>query len=91
MPRYIDADKANVEEISCYYGSNCYIEDVQEWLNELPTADVVEVVRCEKCKYSRVSAWKHWCCNEKTPFYRGFHAQVEPDGFCSYGERRTDG
>lgn len=41
MPRYIDADKADVETISCFYGSECRIEDVEEWLNEQPTADVV--------------------------------------------------
>ncbi len=43
MARYIDAEKADVESISCFYGSECRIEDVQEWLNEQPTADVVEV------------------------------------------------
>ena len=43
MARYIDAEKADVESISCFYGSECRIEDVQEWLDEQPTADVVEV------------------------------------------------
>lgn len=43
MARYIDAEKAEVERISCFYGSECRLEDVQEWLNEQPTADVEEV------------------------------------------------
>ena len=50
MARYIDAEKADVERISCFYGSECRIEDVQEWLDEQPTADVVEVKRGEWIK-----------------------------------------
>ena len=41
--RLIDADKADVNDISCYYGASAYLEDVQEWLNEQPTADVEKV------------------------------------------------
>ena len=41
--RLIDVNAADVERISCYYGDHCYIEDVQEWLNEQPTVDAVEV------------------------------------------------
>ena len=37
--RLIDADKADVESISCFYGSECRIADVQEWLDEQPTVD----------------------------------------------------
>ena len=44
--RLIDANAANIEHISCYYGNSCYTEDVQEWLDEQPTIDAVEV----KCK-----------------------------------------
>lgn len=43
MARYIDANKADVERIPCFYGSECRIEDVKAWLDEQPTADVVEV------------------------------------------------
>jgi hypothetical protein len=42
MPRYIDADKADIERIYNIHGE-CYIEDVKDWLDEQPTADVVEV------------------------------------------------
>ena len=41
--RIIDADKADVEFIRCYYGNHCYIEDVQEWLDEQPTIDAEPV------------------------------------------------
>lgn len=39
MPRYIDADKADVSQVSIY----CDPDDVQQWLDEQPTADVAEV------------------------------------------------
>lgn len=47
--RLIDANAADVGEINCYYGGNCRIEDVEEWLNEQPALDAVEVVRCQNC------------------------------------------
>lgn len=40
--RLIDADKADVERIDCFYGSECRIADVQEWLDEQPTANPYE-------------------------------------------------
>ena len=43
MARYIDADKADVERIYCSYSDHCTLEDVEEWLDEQPTADVKEV------------------------------------------------
>lgn len=55
MARYIDAEKADVESISCFYGSECRIEDVQEWLDEQPTADVVEVKHGEWIKKPFIS------------------------------------
>lgn len=44
--RLIDADKADVEQIGCFYGAECRLEDVQEWLDEQPTVDIkTEVAR----------------------------------------------
>ena len=45
--RLIDADAANVDYIPCYYGSNCHVEDVEEWLKDQPTIDAVPVVHGE--------------------------------------------
>ena len=64
MARYIDADKADVERIDCFYGSECRLEDVREWLDEQPTADVLpieEVERLIKQIYQNVEdiLWKH--------------------------------
>lgn len=53
-------------------------------------ADVVEVVRCKDCKYykppKQSAHWEHkvpYCCRVTT-------VKVQQDGFCSYGERRSD-
>ena len=40
--RLIDADKADVEYINCFYGGECHIKDVQEWLDEQPTVNSYE-------------------------------------------------
>lgn len=59
-------------------------EDVTRYLQNLPAADVVEVVRCQNCKY----------CDDKTPYElwclgRGWPYQmVPPDGYCDKGKRR---
>lgn len=41
MSKYIDADKADVEQISCFYGAECRLEDVRAWLDEQEGEDVV--------------------------------------------------
>lgn len=45
--RLIDADKADVERISCFYGSECRLNDVQEWLDEQPTVSPFEWISVE--------------------------------------------
>jgi len=64
---------------------NVHYED----LKNLPTADVVEVVRCRDCTW-----WKSifsWNGKEHKVCVRG---SVEPpresDDYCSYGERREE-
>ena len=64
----------------------CYSPD----MSKIPTADVVEVVRCKDCKYSSKEkrydtdeeylACGEWCYYDSV--------ETEPDGFCSYGERK---
>ena len=60
-------------------------DDIYQQIANLPTADVVDVVRCSECKYNpnyKRSKGMVWC--------RKFRQDVCSDGFCSYGERRTD-
>lgn len=61
--------------------SNVVKEAVKEAINRLPSADVVEVVRCKDCcKYSG----KYCLLTDDTEDRR------EPDDYCSYGERREE-
>ena len=53
-------------------------------IEQAPTADVVEVVRCKDCKH-----WIYWS-DSKTCSCKIHHICTMKDDFCSYGERRTD-
>lgn len=53
---------------------------MKQWFEHLPSADVVEVVRCKECKY--FYKFSKYC--------REFMTEDE-DGFCKWGERREDG
>ena len=61
-------------------------ETVLEFIENLPSADVVTVVRCKDCKY--------WDDTEAEPLCEvlydgdGVMYSPEPDDFCSYGERK---
>lgn len=52
-------------------------------INDAPTVDAVEVVRCKDCKYwGYVVGCGHYCeCNANQM------ADTVEDDFCSYGER----
>lgn len=81
--RLIDANAADVERIPCYYGDQCHTEDVQEWLNEQPTVDAVEVVRCKDCNQSEKFGGQLFCRR----WGADWHA-VSENAFCYYGEKR---
>lgn len=55
-------------------------------LQEAPTVDAVEVVRCKYCKH-RDPENNHCDHASGTAIY----FPRKPNDFCSYGERRTDG
>ena len=63
-----------------------YRSAVFEEINNAPTVDAVEVVRCKDCKHWQicvdgVTAWCPLLMDKVT----------KADDFCSYGERRNDG
>ena len=86
--RYIDADIAK-EKLKEY----CVDDDntVQYWYDLMgiddcidkiiPTADVVEVVRCKDCEY--------WDDHERCDFWSSIMSPHYPEknDYCSYGER----
>lgn len=67
-------------------GWNSAIKNIEE----APTVDVVEVVRCKDCKYYRNHP-NGLCYAHTEPYGTGYKGEaicVEPDDFCSYGERK---
>ena len=78
MTRLIDADE--LRQIAQY-------EDITlKDLDNAPTIDAVEVVRCKECEYwqDNNNGYPHEECRwgkDETP---------DSDDYCSYGERRED-
>ena len=92
MTRLIDADAMRDDWLE--NGENEYVYDTNAVLDSIdsqPTVDAVEVVRCKDCI--------HWYKQEKVCLKIYSDGAVSayawqsrnPDDFCSYGERRTDG
>ncbi len=50
-------------------------------IKDIPSADVVEVVRCKDCKHYKDN---HRCYSK----YSNMNDYRSPDDYCSYGERR---
>ena len=92
--RLIDADAeiATIKENVCrncnsYNGVRCracWVDTTIGFIDEAPTVDAVEVVRCKDCKY----LYYH---NIDEQYYCGMGCGladcVNPDDFCPYGER----
>lgn len=63
-----------------------YIQEAKAWMNDAPSADATEVVRCRECKY-----WREWenrvgSCHRSENRYNWFG--VDSTDYCSFGERR---
>lgn len=87
--RLIDADEAKRTYRKDTFDTEEDFERVNDILDSAPTVDAVEVVRCRDCKHCRNLQNGLWLsCNERE--YKGEAVCVEPDDFCSRGERRTD-
>lgn len=54
------------------------LKEIDEIIDNAPTIDAVEVVRCKDCKHFDGSY--PMCCR--------FEEEFKPDGYCSYGEKK---
>lgn len=79
MAEYIERDAAK-KEFCLYFGGVSHAAIAVRLLDEIPAADVVEVVRCKDCKHRDAI----FVCAQ-------FDADVGAMHFCSLGERRSDG
>jgi len=72
-------------------------EGMREDLDKLPTADVVEVVRCKDCKHkdeltiSEKFYYKKGCVACTSVRSLGKRVVRSADDYCSYGERKMRG
>lgn len=80
MSRYIDADCIEPHEIYEDYGfvMVAYMDDI----NNIPTADVVPVIRCKDCRWFRTDGDSNWCA------ITGMDAEDE-NGFCHEAEKKV--
>ena len=82
--------KDNVTEMEChiYFGSNLGIpnDEIEDIVNEIPTADVVEVVRCKDCKYFQTAKVN----NKGFLICPASGMEITETDYCSYGERKME-
>jgi hypothetical protein len=93
MARYIDADVLHIKMEDLYehhiemknFSADGAVADCLDLLEDTPTADVVEVVRCKDCEHSYFikSCSKYECRKD------GGVLKYSTD-FCSYGKRRMN-
>ena len=96
MADLIDRDKMFHGQV-IYVGSEDARKGVQDVMNviwDAPTIDAIPVVRCKACKWSdcdgrciRNRLYRH---NSITLEPESYFREVDPDDFCSWGERRED-
>lgn len=89
MSRYIEADAYRAKWADIFdsaYGDNC-CEMFKKSIDEQPTADVVEVVRCKDCEWWKsIFSWngkEHKVCVRDSS-----EPSREQNDFCSYGQRK---
>lgn len=76
-------------------GATDLFDAFEDALQDAQTVDAVAVVRCRDCKHCRnlpnglCYLYTEPCDNERG--YKGEAVCVEPDDYCSCGERETDG
>ena len=92
--RLIDADNlipimkyATIDNEIGVFPIRIGFDAIREVIDEAPTIDAVEVVRCRDCKYGekRIEDYRCWMLDED------WDIRFSPMHFCSYGRRREDG
>lgn len=89
MPRYIDAEKLIRDLIDNRSFSPAIVKNAIE---NAPTCDVVEVVRCKDCEYCHISIDPKTKISVQVCGYVGYNpvqsSQVTDNDYCSHGERK---
>lgn len=94
MAEYIDREKLKYDirnwivdyEVNGEHETADCLRECIDLIDDTPTADVVEVVRCEKCNQFR----RYTKVNQNFGVCRRSKMEVSWHDFCSYGEREED-
>lgn len=93
MPEYIEREKAyelarTSELCSDFHRSMADLTSLKELLEDTPTADVVEVVRCCDCEHKQENPDINNTCYLTCNLKYGIWGTIDPTDFCSYGKRK---
>ena len=95
MPRYIDADRL-INRIfpmglvdDGRYSINT--KAIKHAIDETPTADVVEVVRCRDCEWWEARTYGSYVGKCQNPINGLVSEYCDDEDFCSYGKRGEQG
>ena len=79
-------------EVAC---RACWVDDMRISIEDAPTVDAVEVVRCKDCRYAKdmlplanARAYQMGVCTVRKE--DGIEFTVWEHDFCSYGERKDN-
>lgn len=93
MTEYITKGQAQVAAMRALQINGLGCLDVFKEIDNIPAADVVEVVRCKYCDYAEFDEPLDYGALYKCQFWDGEHYGEHPtvggDDFCSYGVRRS--
>ena len=70
--------------------------EIEDVLEDVEPADVVQVVRCKDCKHVYCRIYHGWqepiytCTHLRSRWNSNNDLDVNPDDFCSYGERKEE-
>lgn len=68
-------------------------EVFKAYLDQIPTVDAVEVVRCKECKYAIITAdnkYCKYCAMHKDSYGFMIPEYRDADFYCAYGERKEE-
>lgn len=83
MARYVDIECDAVTEVLPRRAFKTR-QDIQDFLDNIPTADVVSVVRCKDCKYAYINSSGAILCSVSMQMKK-------QDGFCDAGDINDGG
>ena len=83
MARYVDIECDAVTEVLPRRAFKTR-QDIQDFLDNIPTADVTPVIRCKNCKYAYINPSGAILCSVSMQMKK-------QDGFCDAGDRSDGG